>query len=270
MLKISNPSLIKVASKLLIIFVIAKGLSLVTLWYLPSDGIELNSKNSYQPSYQRVDFKNMLVRQDGIQQEYNAMKTQDTSMSSMLLKGLYGSKTKGFVIIAMRASSKKTSIIAIGELYQGFKLISIALKSATFIKNSKKYVLELKKIKEGSIITKIKKKPLKNKSTKPMSIQRTEISNYITNPMQIWKETSISEVKQGNEIKGFKVNSIVKNSKFSTLGLKKGDIIIKANNITLKSYNDVMSIYSNISKLKTLQIIVLRDNQEKELIYEID
>ena len=138
MLKISNPFLIDVANKLLIMFVIAKGLSLVALWYLPSDGIELNSKNSYQPPYQRVDFKNMLVRQSGIQQEYNAVKIQDTSMSNMVLKGLYGTKTKGFVIIAMRASSKKTSIIAIGELYQGFKLISIALKSATFIKNSKK------------------------------------------------------------------------------------------------------------------------------------
>ena len=38
----------------------------------------------------------------------------------------------------------------------------------------------------------------------------------------------------------------------------------------LKSYNDVFKIYNNISKLKVTEIVVLRDNQEKEFVYEID
>jgi len=269
MLKISSSSLISIANKLLIIFLIAKGLSLVALWYLPNDGVELNLQKNYQPLYQRVDFKNMLINQDKTSQQ-STIKIQDTSMSNMILKGLYGTKTKGFIIIAMKSNSKKTSIIGIGELYQGFKLIKIKPKSAVFIKDSKKYILELKKIKKGSIITKIKPKVLKEKLTKPILISKTEIANYVANPTQMWKEISISEVKNGKKLKGFKVNSIVKNSRFATLGLKKGDIIIKANNIALKSYNDVMSIYNNISKLKILQIVLLRENKEKELIYEID
>ena len=60
MIKLSNSYFLQVLTKLLILLVIAKALSLALLWYLPSDGVELAQKENYQPKYQRVDFKNML------------------------------------------------------------------------------------------------------------------------------------------------------------------------------------------------------------------
>jgi len=60
------------------------------------------------------------------------------------------------------------------------------------------------------------------------------------------------------------------NSKFATLGLRKGDVIIKANNIPLKSYRDAMNVYKNINKFDAINIVVMRNNQEKELVYEIN
>ena len=54
------------------------------------------------------------------------------------------------------------------------------------------------------------------------------------------------------------------------LGLQKGDIIIKANNVKLESLKDVMKIYNNINNITAMEITVLRDNTEVELMYEID
>ena len=60
------------------------------------------------------------------------------------------------------------------------------------------------------------------------------------------------------------------NSQLATLGLKKGDIIIKVNNKVLKTYNDVFGIYNNIDKLDAINLVVQRNNQEVELTYEIN
>jgi type II secretory pathway component PulC len=55
----------------------------------------------------------------------------------------------------------------------------------------------------------------------------------------------------------------------ATLGLREGDVIIKANNIELKSYKDAIDIYNGLDQLDAVQIVVLRENQEVELVYEI-
>jgi len=100
-------------------------------------------------------------------------------------------------------------------------------------------------------------------------VTRSDIAYYAKNPKQIWREISIREVKQGKKIKGFKVTRIDPNSKFATMGLKKGDLIVKANNIELKSYRDALSIYAKIDKIDVVQIVIIRNGIEKEIVYEI-
>ncbi len=77
-------------------------------------------------------------------------------------------------------------------------------------------------------------------------------------------------MKQGSKLQGYRITRVEPNSKFDKLGLKTGDLITKVNNRVLNSYNDVLSVYKNIDKLSALQIVVKRDNQEKEFVYEIN
>ncbi|WP_373003701.1 PDZ domain-containing protein [Sulfurimonas sp.] len=265
MIKLSNSKFILVLTKLLILLVIAKAISLFALWYLPNDGVELNVKESYQPKYQRVDFSNMIVK---VQTKKNSVTKQSESgisITNMVLKGLYGTKYKGFVIVAMKSAPKKTSIISVGENYQGYELKSISSKSAMFSKNGSDFVLSLEMVKNTSTITKVAKQ-----QETSSEVLRQDISYYAKNPDRIWKDISLQEVKSGNDLKGFKVTRINPNSKFESLGLKRGDIIIKANNVRLQSYKDAIQIYKNIDNLDTVQIVVIRDNQEVELVYEIN
>lgn len=279
MLKVSNSSLITIVTKILILLVVAKSISLGVWWYLPSDGVELNVKNNYQPKYQRVSFNNMIeLAKKEIElkpEEVQEVKTS-VSITNMVLKGLYGTKTKGFIIVAMKSSPKKTSIIGIGEVFQGYTLKSIIPDGAILLKAGTEYILSLEKLKDNGSVTKEKKTKVKTRSSvpskpqRPTGVSRKDINFYAKNPKQIWKDISISEVKDGKKIKGFKVNRINRKSKFAALGLEKGDIIVKANNVQLKSYRDAINIYKSIDKLDTIQIVVLRNNQEKELVYEID
>ncbi len=272
MKKLSNSHLIGVVTTLLILLFIAKALSLFAWWYLPDETVELKLKSNYQPQYKRYDFKNMIQQSrsqtTGTTQEQSST-SSGISITNMILKGLYGTQKKAFVIVAMRSNPKKTEIIAIGESYKGYTLRSITPKSAIFEKGKKDYVLEFEKPKKGAVITKVKKRSYNDEESQ-REVTRSDIEYFAKNPAQIWKDISIVEVKEGRKIKGFKITKINPNSKFATLGLQKGDVIIKANNVTLESYRDAIEIYKNINKLDTIAIVVKRNNQEKELVYEIN
>jgi len=276
MRKLSNSKIISIVSILLVLVVIAKGLSLILWWYLPSDGVELNVKNNYQPKYQRVYCKNIIIKQKVQKKKIQEVQapSDGISITNMLLKGLYGTSKRAFVIVAMKDSPKKTQLVGLEEIFKGYKLKSVTKESAVFEKDSKDYILALEQ-------TKSKKRSRNTKrgesfitpafsNDEPVGVSRQDIAHYAKNPKQIWRDISIREVKDGKKILGFKVTKIKRNSKFAQLGLQKGDLIIKANNVKLVSYKDALDIYKKIDKLDTIQIVVMRDNQEVELVYDIN
>jgi len=281
MINLSNSNLLSIVTKLLVLLVIAKAISLAGWWYLPSDGEEIVKKTSYQPKYQRVDFKSMIQKSIATEKKSESSKVSSdgssVSITNMILKGLYGNSSSGFVIVSLKAKPAETTIVEVGEVYSGYKLKSIAIDSAKFTKGSKEYILELTKPKESkSFIKKVKSKNIQadvqadDEEVTEKNVSREDISFYAKNPKQLWKDIAIKEVKKGKKIEGFKVTRIDPKSKMATLGLKKNDLIIKANNKELKSYKDAIDLYKNINKLDTIQIVVIRNNQEKELIYEIN
>ena len=277
MIKLSNSKLLSIFTKLLISALIAKGLSLGLMSMLPSDGVSLDIKPSYQPKFQRVDFKNMLdveVKQVEVKKSTTSSGA-GISITNMLLKGLYGTKESGFVIVSLKSTPKKTTILSVGEIFSGYTLKSISSNSATFVKGGVDFILRLESSEKSTaaISKAIKKGPPSLEDDEPISqkvVTRNDIAYYAKNPKQIWKEISIREVKDGKKIKGFKVTRIDAKSKFATMGLKKGDLIIKANNVELKSYKDALDIYTKIDKIDLIQIVIIRNGQEKEIVYEIN
>lgn len=268
----SNSALLSVFTKIFILVLSAKIIALSFWWYLPNDSVELIIQENYQPKYQRVDFKNM-IRHSNTQQKRGSgqsVSSGTASISSMILKGLFGNKDKGFVVIALRSAPKKTSIVSVGEVFQGYTLKEITLTGSIFEKNGKDYVLYLKKPdkKTSQYIQNIKSTQILPEG--PLDVSRADISHYIKNPKKIWDEISIVEVKDGKKIKAFKVTRLKEMSKLASLGLQVGDLIIKANNVKFVSYADVLNIYKHIDKLDALQLVVIRNNQEVELIYEIN
>ena len=268
MKKLSSSYMLRVATFLLILLAVAKAISLAVWWFLPSDGVELQVKDNYKPKYQRVDFKNMLnagIRTKNDSKTYQDSSASGISITNMVLKGLYGKGSKGFAIVALKSSLKKTSIVSVGEVFSGYTLKTILNDGVIFTKSSKEYVLKMlhSKITKESVMSSVQ-------SSEPKGISRADIDFYSKNPKEIWKDISIREVKKGGKIKGFKVTKIKKNSKMARLGIQKGDIIIKANNIELKSYKDALNLYGKINDLDTIQIVILRNNQEKEIVYDIN
>jgi len=267
--KVSNSKILQIITRLLILIALAKLLSLVLLWYLPSNGVDVKLKKSYYPLYQRVSFENMLTPLHTKSTSYKKTKEigEHRSITDMSLIGLYGSKNYGYAIVAMKSNLKKTSIIAVGETYNGYTLKEINEDNVVFTKNAKEYILHFAKQKNKNVT--INRVTHDETDNGVANVSRSDITFFEKNPQKIWKEIAINEVVKDGKIKGFKIMRIDKNSKFAALGLQKGDVIIRANNVDLTSYKAVMDIYKNINRLSEIDLVLLRNNTEKELVYEI-
>ena len=273
MQKLSNSKLISLLSIFLILLLIAKIISLALWWYLPSEGVEYNAKKSYQPTYHRVDFKNMLKKAKIVEARQKNSTSKAYSIDSLILSGLYGNEKRGFAIVAKKIKPKETTLVSVGEEFAGYKLKAIGIDYIVFTKNKKEYRLNLAELKANlkSSVQRVHQvtQMSYNEDDAEHEVTRADIKHYSKNPSKIWKDISISPVKKNKKIVGFKVTRIKANSKMAQLGLKKGDIMIRANNIKLTSFNDAIKLYKKIDKIDTIAIVVLRDNQEKEIIYEI-
>ncbi|WP_297442928.1 hypothetical protein [Sulfurimonas sp.] len=272
MSKISNSSLIGILIRLLILLAVAKAIALALWWFLPAEGVNLKEDTNFKPEYQRVDFKNML-EPNTASNAVNTKKSQTNTevginITNMVLKGLYGNKSKGFVIVALKSNPKKTSIVSVGEVYSGYKLKSILSNSVIFTKAGEEFVLKMP-IAKTNLSSGVSSVVSPVASGKPYVVTRRDIKYYEKNPNEIWKDIAIAEVKNGAKIEGFKVLRVRTNSKMDKLGLKRGDVIIRANNVELTSYKKAFDLYTKIDKIKTLQLVVMRNNEEKELIYEV-
>ncbi|SFV75500.1 General secretion pathway protein C [hydrothermal vent metagenome] len=271
--KISSTTLIHIITKFLILLLLAKIIAFGIWFYLKDiPNVELQATKNYQTKYYRIDFSSMLQKQ---QKKVKPQKKvpKGPTIKNIILKGLYGKDNNGFAIVALKSKPRKTSIISVGEVYAGYTLSSIQLQSVVFQKNNKNYILSLqtnKKTKGKSKITKVHTQQAEEDDDEPHEVSRHDINYYSKHPREIWKNISIYEVKKGGKIIGFKVKRINKSSIFGKLGLKKGDLIIRANNIALTSYKSAFDLYNNIDKIDTMEIVVLRNNQEKELVYEIN
>lgn len=269
MFKLSKFNMINVVIKLLILVAVSKIISLVILWYLPSEGVNIKESNSYTPSYKRVDFKNMLNTNTSSNKSVKNQKQNHTgiNITNLLLKGLYGNEKKGFAVIARKTAPNKTFLVSVGEIFEGYKLKSIGKDSVIFVKNNKDFILKVISKKIQNVSTVVQRVA---HGAEEHRVTRKDINYYSKHPDQIWKEISIVELKKDGKIAGFKVTRVKPGSNMAKLGIKKGDIIIKANNRVLDSYKSVFGLYKNINNFDAVEIVVLRNNQEKELVYEIN
>jgi len=270
MQKTFSKNMFGVILRLLILGVLAKSISFGLLLVLPNDGVDFEQKKNYSYDYQRVDFRNMLTDHMVVKPKTTQSTVKNTTdITNMILKGLYGKDSDGFVVVALKSSPMKTSIVSIGENFCGYVLKSIHKNSVVFAKNSKEYILRIK-VSKKTAGSKAVFSRVAEDSQSIKSVSRDDIKYYTLNPKKVWQDISIMPLKDGKNVKGFKVMKIVKNSKIARLGLKKGDVIIRANNKELNSFSTVFDIYSNIGKLKSVDIVVLRNGEEKEFVYEID
>ena len=274
----SNPALMRFIRNLLILILVAKAISLVMLWYFQSEGVHYHANGSKLPEYKRYNANNLIkpTKAPTVQEateptteEAKALAAYGPNISNMVLKGLIKRGDGGLIIIALKSKPKDSEVISIGDTFKGYTLTKILDNGAIFDKNGDTFSLYFSEEKQDEQYASRTAPAQQEDDDSIKQVAKSDIISYAKNVKQIWKDIGIVEVKKGGKITGFKVTRIKPNTPFARLGLRKGDIIIKANNKNMTSYKDAIAIYKGIDKLEALELVVLRNNQETEINYEI-
>lgn len=246
----------------LTIMIVIKAFMLIPLFWLPHQGV-----NSFPFQEESFYFKYRPAKAFSLNQTKKIEKKVEPiyKLDTLILKAIYANPSGAFIAVE---DAKKVVLISIGEDFKGYKLIEVHADRAIFKKSSKRYELKFKEDKKNdSLISKVEPEIIADDSA--VFIKRKEIKHYSKNFDAIWKNIKIKEIIKDKRLKGFEVTWVKKKSMFEKLGLIKGDIIVGVNGKTLKSVSQVFKLYNNIEKLDSLRLKIMRNNEEKELEYEI-
>lgn len=91
---------------------------------------------------------------------------------------------------------------------------------------------------------------------------RTAISR---NPREVFQYVNLSQVKQGEQIVGYRVNPGRDPALFEAVGLQAGDIAVALNGLSLTDPNVMTQVFESVSELTELNLTVERDGQQHDI-----
>lgn len=204
------------------------------------------------------------------------------SIKEITLLAIYNASDISVVTVEYKHKSK---VLSSGDVINGFTLEGAGSNFAMFSKEGKNYKVLLDKKSKSSLNSssiKSASSSIKNPSRdkKPLGevtnegavkiIDRSLLDHYAENMDDIYKNIGVSEIKDGKDLKGFKINFVRRNSPFSKLGIRRNDVIKSINGQEIKSYNAAFSVYKNIKNVDELSVVIQRGKEEMELDYEIN
>jgi len=276
-----KPEMIKSLLSILVLLLMVKLLWFVVqvLWLSAVD-IDQEKDQESKALYYRVKLTPNQAAAPKVIKPKVVAKVQG-SIKELTLLGIYNDDDTSVVTVMYK---KNTKVLSIGDDVNGFVLEGAGQNFAMFSKDTKHYKILLAK-NGKSVATSEReepqeevKPPTKNKA--PLGevtetggvriIDRSLLEHYAENMDDIYKNVGISEVKNGKDLDGFKINFVRKNSPFAKLGIRRNDMIKSINGQEIKSYNAAFAIYKNIKNVENLSLVITRNKEEMELEYEIN
>ncbi len=185
-------------------------------------------------------------------------------------------------------------------VYKNLKLIgtAVGVKSLALLKvgdkvlvleeGSEKKGIKLKKVYRNSALIVIKGRELRLKLESPklsggggatggipsgsseLRISRREIERITTDPGIMFREIRLVPYVKNGRTEGFIFEWIKPGSLFYKAGIRKGDILVSINNMTIKSGEDAFKVLQVLRNEPSLRVVVLRGGQRKEINVRIE
>jgi type II secretion system protein C len=246
------------------LLLIAKAIAVALLWWLPKSGIDETVKVSVHPPYGNYKTASAMGLQTA-STSIAMLQQRGSDITNLVLKGIYGTRDKGFAIVARRSRPDDTVIIGIDESVDGYTLQGISSEGAHFIRGGSSYTLRLER--ETIPGNKVPNKAGNTPAVYP--VQRAELDRYRSDITKIAEEIRVADERVEGELKGFRVTFVKPGSRIAQLGLQQGDVLIEANGKRLDSYATAIGIYKKAETLRSLELVVERNERRRELRYEL-
>lgn len=111
---------------------------------------------------------------------------------------------------------------------------------------------------------------IKTAAGQGMNFSREQIRKFLEEPREILTDARLLPNLVDGKQQGFVVREVRPNGFYESIGLRNGDIILRANGIELTSPNDGIKIFNLLKELDKVELDILREGNRKSLVYYID
>lgn len=102
------------------------------------------------------------------------------------------------------------------------------------------------------------------------TFNREQIKRFLEDPKEIMTDARLLPNLVDGKQQGFVVREVKPNGFYDNIGLKNGDIILRANGIELTSPSDGIKIFNLLKELDKVELDLMRDGAKKTLVYHIN
>ncbi|MCX7990626.1 MAG: PDZ domain-containing protein [Proteobacteria bacterium] len=102
------------------------------------------------------------------------------------------------------------------------------------------------------------------------TFSRDLIKRFLEEPREILTDARLLPNIVDGKQQGFVVREVKPNGFYDSIGLKNGDVILRANGIELTSPNDGIKIFNLLKELDKVELDIMRDGVRKSLVYYIN
>jgi general secretion pathway protein C len=251
---------------------VLKTASLVLLYFLPATGVTKSILPTRLDEYITLDAGDLFDIQQASASKTDKAKEQAAKattypLTALKIKAIFHSPSLSFVTLE---DGKEVVFLDIDQSFKGYTLHKVYPKKAIFTRGGKQYELTLADETDKKADRALKKSTAHHQAVQTLkNVPRDEIKSYQKDMSKIWSNIGLKEHKSAGKTDGFVVTFVKNGSVFEQLGLQKGDILTEANGIKIASYKDALKLYKKIDTIKVFKLTILRNNEEKELEYEI-
>lgn len=191
-------------------------------------------------------------------------KTVDNTVylnSWKLMATVVGSKSSYALVVR----EKESKVLKLGDMLEGYQVAVIEKDKILCTIENQDIWLNMKQdfVEQGD------GKIVKVQDPTKFDLRKAMIDTELRNPDQLLQQISIVPILDGPEFKGLKVNYVREGAFLYVFGFRVGDILTKYNGRKLTSLSDAMGVYQSVLTSQKFSITVLRNNEEKELTYEV-
>jgi len=278
-----KPELIQ---KFIVVLGVLLGLKLlwfvVSLLWLSTVGVDQKKREASKNLYYRVKLTPNKAPAPVKVAVKVPVRVTGGSIKDIKLLAIYHASDMTVVTVEHKS---KTKVLSNGDVINGFTLDSAGNNFAIFVKNDKTYKVQLIKSMSASTSSRVRrsratpKKPMNRVKTSlgkvtdagdHKIIDRSLLEHYASNIKAVYSDIGIGEVKKGQDVVGFRINFVKRDSPFAQLGVRRDDVIKSINGQVIDSYGTAFDVYKNIKDVDNLSLVIERGKEEMELEYEIN
>jgi len=170
----------------------------------------------------------------------------------------------GFKNLALLEVEGRPIVLEEGEEKEGVLLARVYKDRAVVKIGGREVEIPLEKGRTEAV------SPRKPVGSGEFKISRREIERITKDPGIMFREIRLVPYVKNGRTEGFIFEWIKPGSLFYRAGLRKGDVLVSINNMTIKSGEDAFRLLQVLRNEPSLRVVILRNGQRKELNIRIE